>query len=225
MSEEESLASWLRVEGVRIRQRIRILMLLDAADYAVISPVSVARFHTLAFLADVLSPIYHFVPIKGRILKRRAGPYFPDLQWEVDRLIGLGLVVLFDLRPVLKAKAAPLDAVLSLERQRSAALLDLVNAEPEFQGLRNFFRELAGALSCIDDLDLDAATQSDVTWEAGAKGAIIDYAEWRAKNFSTMSAERIEEVATRAWGTRGAQLSPGAKVNLYVQYMRRAAHG
>jgi len=100
----------------------------------------------------------------------------------------------------------------------------MVNAEREFQSLRDFFRELAGALSHIEDAGLDAATQSDVTWEAGHKGAVIDYAEWRAKNFSTMSAERIEEVATQALGGRGAKLSPGAKINLYVQYMRRAAN-
>jgi hypothetical protein len=112
-----------------------------------------------------------------------------------------------------------------LERNRSAILLELVHADPEFQSLRDFFRELAGALSNIEDTDLDAATQSDVTWEAGPKGAVIDYAEWRAKNFSTMSVERIEDLATRAWGSRGAQLSPGAKINLYVQYLRRAVNG
>jgi hypothetical protein len=190
---EESLTEWLGAKGVRLRRRIRILMLLDAADYAVIAPVSIARFHAFAFLADVLSPIYHFTPLTGRILKRRVGPYFPDLQWEIDRLIGLSLVVPCDLLSVVDVKEAHIEAALSLERNRSAALLELVHAEPEFQSLRDFFRELAGALSNIEDTDLDAATQSDVTWEAGHKGAVIDYAEWRAKNFSTMSAERIED--------------------------------
>jgi hypothetical protein len=222
---EEDLAGWLSAKGVRIRRRVRILMLLDADDYAMIAPISIARFHAFAFLADVLSPIYHFVPLSGRILKRRAGPYFPDLQWEIDRLVGLGLVTIYGLVPVVETKEAYIEAALSLDRSRSEALLELVHAEPEFRSLRDFFRELAGALSNIEDVDLDAATRSDVTWEAGPKGAVIDYAEWRATNFSTKSADRIEQFATRAWGSDGAQLSPGAKINLYVQYMRRAANG
>ena len=225
MSIDGDLTGWLGVKGVQIRRRIRILMLLDAADYAVISPIPIPRFHALAFLADVLSPIYDFVPLTGKILKRRNRPYFPDLQWEVDRLIGLNLVSPCELMPIVETAGAYVNASLLLERERSAAVLDLVHAEPEFQSHRDFFRELAGALSNIEDADLDAATQSDVTWGAGHKGAVIDYAEWRAKNYSAMSADRIEEVAIQALGGRGAQLSPGAKINLYVQYLRRAVNG
>ena len=62
MSIYEDLTGWLGVGGVQIRRRIRILMLLDAADYAVISPIPIPRFHALAFLADVLSPIYTIRP-------------------------------------------------------------------------------------------------------------------------------------------------------------------
>ena len=225
MSIDEDLTGWLGAEGVQIRRRIRILMLLDAADYAVISPVPIPRFHALAFLSDVLSPIYHFVPLSGRILKRRAGPYFPDLQWEIDRLIGLNLVAPHELMPIIDTKGAYVSAALSLERQRSATLLEFVHSEPQFKSHRDFFRELSGALSNIEDADLDAATQSDVTWGAGYKGAVIDYAEWRAKNYSVMGADRIEEVAAQALGGRGAQLSPGAKISLYVQYLKRAVNG
>src|SRR5271163_530392 len=122
-----------------------------------------------------------------------AGPYFPDLQWEIDRMIGLGLVVPSELLPVVDAKTAHIEPLLSLEHDRSAALLGLVHEDPQFRSLRDFLRELAGALSNIEETDLDAATRSDVTWEAGHRGAVIDYAEWRANNFSTMSAEHIED--------------------------------
>ena len=224
MSLDDGLSDWIGAEGVQIRRRIRILMLLDAADYAVISPITIPRFHALAFLADVLSPLYHFVPLSGRILKRRARPYFPDLQWEVDRLIGLSLVVPHGLTPVIATTEAYVSARLSLERHRSARLLELVYSQPEFQPHRNFFRELSGALSNLEDADLDAATQSDVTWGAGSEGTVIDYAEWRPNNYSVMSADRIEEIAAHVLGDRGGRLSPGAKVSLYVQYLKRAVN-
>lgn len=225
MNIDDDLMGWLGMQGVQIRRRIRILMLLDAADYAVISPIPIPRFHAFAFLADVLSPIYHFAPLAGRILKRRAGPYFPDLQWEIDRLIGLSLVSPHELTPVIENQGTYVSGALVLERQRSEELLQRVYSEPEFQSHRDFFRELAGALSNIEDADLDAATQLDVTWGAGHRGAIIDYAEWRAKNYSAMSADHIEEVATQALGRHGGKLLPSAKINLYVQYLRRAVNG
>lgn len=224
MTDEAVLAAWLRAEGVQVRRRIRILMLLDATDYAIISPITIARFHALAYLADILSPLYAFVPMTGTIVKRRIGPYYPELQWEVDRLIGLGLVYPSDLRSIVDATQAYIEAGLSLDRSRAAPVLDLVYEDRAFLALRDFLRQLATALSDIEEKDLDQATQSDVTWEAGPTGALIDYAEWRAKNFSRMSADRIGQIATKSL-PKGGALSPAAKVNLYVQYLRRAANG
>lgn len=225
MNVNGDLRRWVAAEGVQIRRRIRILLLLDAADYAVISPIAIPRFHALAFLADVLSPVYRFVPLSRRILKRRTRPYFPDLQWEINRLIGLNLVVPHDLLPVTPTTEPYVSASLSLERQRSAELLELVYSESDFRAHRRFFRELSGALSNLADADLDAAIQSDVTWGAGSEGAVIDYAEWHPNNYSVMSADRIEQLAAHTLGDRGAQLSASAKVSLYVQYLKRAANG
>src|SRR4051812_29754444 len=104
-------------------------MLLDAADYVVISPLSTSRLHAFAFLSDVLSPIYHLSGITGRIMKRRIGPYFPDLQWELDRLVGLGLVDVSELKPVVEIARAYLDASYSLNRDRTQHILDVVHAD------------------------------------------------------------------------------------------------
>ena len=199
-------------------------MLLDATDYAVISPIPIFRFHALAYLADVLSPIYDFPTISGSILKRRSFPYFPELQWEVGRLIGLNLVMPLELTPVIQISRAYVDFSITLDRQRSEPLLDAVYAHPQFCSLRDYFRELAGALSNINDIDLDNATKLDVTWDSGHMGAVIDYAEWRAQNYSTLGADTIEEIAVQALGERATHLSPAAKVNLYVSYLRRAAN-
>lgn len=224
MTELDEFRTWISGPGLHVRRRVRLLMLLDAADYAVISPIATPRFHAFAYLADVLSPIYDLSALSGVVLKRRIGPYFPDLQWELDRLVGLGLVDVSELRPVVEVAHAYLDASYSLRRDATDPILDLVHEDKVFAALRDFFRELAGALGAVPDNDLDATTQADVTWETGHAGTVIDYAEWRARNYSKLSAERIEELARERFGQTGLELSPGAKVNLYVQYLRRAAH-
>jgi hypothetical protein len=199
-------------------------MLLDAADYAVISPLPTARLHAFAFLADVLSPIYEFAALTGRVMKRRVGPYFPDLQWELDRLVGMGLADISGLKPVVEVSTAYLDASFSLNRDRAAVLLSLVYEDAGFGVLRDFFRELADALGAVPDDDLDSTTQADVTWESGHAGTVIDYAEWRARNYSKLTADRIDEIAREKFGDSAGRLSPGAKVNLYVRYLRRVSN-
>ena len=225
MTVDVDMAGWLDSGGLHVRRRVRILMLLDAVDYAVLGPISVHRFHTFAYLADVLSPIFRFASISGKILKRRSYPYFPDLQWEVDRLIGLDLVTTIDLAPVVEESQAYIAFSLALQRPRSLPVLDVVYSQEEFSHQRDYFRELAGALSNIQDAELDEVTKLDVTWESGHAGTVIDYAEWRAQNYSTLGADRIEKLAVRSFGNGQTRLSPTAKVNLYVKYLQRVAHG
>ena len=225
MTVESDLSEWLASQGLQVRRRVRVLMLLDAVDYAVLAPISVQRIHTLAFLADVLSPIFHLLPMSGKILKRRSFPYFPDLQWEIDRLIGLDLITPFELAPVVEESKAYVTFSLALQRPRSSPILDVVYSQDDFCVLRDYFRELAGALSNIQDEELDAVTKLDVTWDSGHAGTVIDYAEWRAQNYSTLGADRIEELAVHAFGNGKSRLSPTAKVNLYVKYLTRVASG
>lgn len=225
MTDTEELGLWSSGAGVHVRRRVRLLMLLDASDYAGISPISTSRLHAFAYLADILSPIYDFSTLSGVVLKRRSGPYFPDLQWELDRLVGLGLIEVTEFRPVVDVAQAYLDASFCLRRQAAEPILRVVHEISEFHRLREFFRELGGALGAVAEDDLDATTQADVTWETGISGSIIDYAQWRSANYSELAVERIDEIARGRVGYAGIKLSPGAKVNLYVHYLRRAANG
>lgn len=224
MSDLPELQSWLGAEGLQALKRIRLLMLLDATDYAVIAPISTSRLHAFAYLADVLSPVYDLAPTAGSILKRRTGPYFPELQWELDRLVGMGLVDVFDLTPVVEQARAYIDAAFALKRDRCEMLLSLIGKEQQFTKLKEFFEELAGALADVPDVELDATTSADATWESGLQGAVIDYAEWRARNYSRTAADRVGQMASEIWGRGTTPLSPAAKINLYVRYMKRAAN-
>lgn len=81
-----------------MRQRVRVLQLLDAAERAGITPIPAPRLHAFAYLADVLSPVWNLPPFDGKILKIKGGPHYPDLQRELDRLVVLGLVEVSNLR-------------------------------------------------------------------------------------------------------------------------------
>lgn len=225
MTDAEALQNWLGTEGGHALKRIWLLMLLDAADYAVVTPIATSRLHTFAYLADVLSPVYELAPTTGSIRKRRAGPYYPELQWQLDRLVGMGLVEVFDLNPVVEQTRAYIDAAFALERDRCEVLLSIIGKEEQFANLKEFFQELAGALANVPDVELDATTSADATWVSGSEGAVVDYAEWRARNYSSAGADRVGQLASEIWGRGTTSLSPAAKINLYVRYMKRAANG
>jgi hypothetical protein len=145
-ADSASLSAWLGTHGRSLQRRVRLVMLLDTADYAMISPVSTGRLHAFAYLADVLSPVYHLLPMSGRIYKRAIGPYFPELQWELDRLIGMALVNVSDLKAEVEEDQAYVDAHFALQRDRAAYMLGGIYEDAELLRLRDLFRELAAAL-------------------------------------------------------------------------------
>src|SRR6185437_3861561 len=52
------------------------------------------EIHALAYLADCLAPVYGIPALDGILLRREAGPLFPDLQWDLDRLWAMGFLEL-----------------------------------------------------------------------------------------------------------------------------------
>ncbi|WP_133244880.1 hypothetical protein [Caulobacter radicis] len=225
MDDARFASEWLERHGGNAGRKIRLLMLLDAAEYAAITPISTGRLHALAYLADVLSPIYGLDATRGRILKRRAGPYYPDLQSEVDRLVGLGLVDIYNLKPSAEGERLFLDAEFGIMRDRCSSILSNIYMDADFLRLREFFRALAGALGAISENILEEATQADLTWDEGSSGALIDFAEWRANNLSAPSAEILRRTAIEDIGVADEFLTASASLHLYVRYLQRSANG
>ena len=84
-----------------LRRRVRLLMLLDGAERAGIAPIRLRHLHTYAYLSNVLAPVWNTRVFDGRLLKRRGGPFYPSLQHDLDRLVGLGLVIITNLGHII----------------------------------------------------------------------------------------------------------------------------
>ena len=78
-------------------QTVRVLTLLDALSAAGLSPSTSRALHELAYLANVLAPVFDLPPLDASLLKRKSGPYYPARQQTVDRLVGRGLVEVLQL--------------------------------------------------------------------------------------------------------------------------------
>lgn len=218
----------------RLRRRGRLLLLLDAAEHAAVTPLASPRLHAFAYLSDVLSPVWNLPAFDGKILKIDGGPHYPDLQEELDHLVVLGLVEVSELEYVGRGEnGARLEGRYALNFASSflGPLLAGLGAgkedeaiDPDDRRVHRFMVELAGALATLPNDEIDIAASADVTYRSvNSLNNIVDFAEWAEDtwqaNPSWQASERFE-----AFLPNDADLSPGEKLYLYATYLGRVAH-
>ena len=197
--------------------QVRLLLLLSAAREAGLTPLYVAAVHSLAFLANVLSPVWDIASMDGKVLKRRAGPFYPDLQHDLDRLVGLGLVEIFAVRYVKDGDRWRLDASFSLKEPQSTRALDAIRAYADEHAVDEFLGELCLALSGYPKPLLNLVALQDATYadQMVAPGSVLDFAEWQARNYSAQAARTFDRFAPAS-----VRLTPAEEVHLYLRHLQ-----
>jgi hypothetical protein len=206
-----------------LRRQVRLLVLLSAAEEAGISPLRILRLHAFAYLSNVLAPVWELHAFDGKVLKRRGGPFYPTLQRDLDRLVGMGLVQVRDLSHVQDdEKRWRLEGWYRLNHEFSNVVLECVASYEEERRLLSFIQELAFALSALTDGELDNAVSEDATYSDPlvSFGNIVDFDEWRTKNYSANAARRFETLLSN-----GAHATRGEMLHLYVRHLNRRLHG
>jgi hypothetical protein len=202
------------------QQAVRVLVLLDALARTGITPAKARALHELAYLANVLSPVFNLTPADAKLLKRASGPYYPELQLAVDRLVGKGLVEAQGLKyeQVEEDERYRVVASYRLHRPRVQAALDRhVSVLPE-EAL--FLHELASAYSALSDDQLGCAALQDARYADKSVDVdnVIDFGEYDspAKNFSRNAALAFAP---------GRQLQPAERLYLYLGHLgERVSH-
>lgn len=216
-----------------VRRRARVLLLLDAAERAGVAPLSTDRLHAFAFLADVLSPVWHLRSDDRFVVKDTGGPFYPELQREMDRLAIAGLLEIRDIgyidRPHGGARISGRYS-LRFESEHLPAVLEKLGArgeegalDPADTQLHQFLVELAGALARLPDDEIDSAAAADVTYSDRAidnRNLVYFDSAADGTNRSVETAQRFEKFMPE-----GARLSPGEKLYLYATYLGRRVHG
>ncbi len=202
------------------QQSVRVLVLLDALARAGVVPTEACALHELAYLANVLSPVFDLAPFDAKLLKRPSGPYYPELQQAVDRLVGRGLVEARDVeyRLVEEEKRYRVMASYHLSRPRVQAALD--RHAQVFAEEAVFLHELASAYSVLSDEQLGRAALEDARYADTSVDVdnVIDFGEYAspAKNFSRNAALAF---------AAGRRLEPAERLYLYLDHLgTRVAH-
>jgi hypothetical protein len=202
-------------------QTVRVLTLLDALSAAGLAPSSSRALHELAYLANVLAPVFDLPPLDATLLKHKSGPYYPELQQTIDRLVGRGLVEAQELR-------YEMDEIEQRYRISASYLLRWSEVRAALKRFRElspiealFLDELAAAYSTLSDAEqghvaIGDARYADVSVDVNN---VIDFGEWTSaeKNFSRNAAMTFAP---------GRHLAPAERLYLYLDHLQqRVANG
>ena len=205
--------------GMLLHRRVWLVLLLDAADRAGITPISKLRFHRLFYVANCLAPIYEIPQPDNKIIKYKRGPYYPDVQWDLDRIGIQGLVSISGIKYIKDRDGWWLNARYGLT-DRGVAVVDHTTALPDVEKMYLFFNQLALAYSSLDDHVLDDVLLNDATYSdpSRAQGVLIDFSSWD-RNFSARTAAAFQEFM-------GEPIAPTKreKIHLYMRYLQRVAN-
>lgn len=205
-----------------LRRRVRLVMLLDAAEAAGLVPIKILRLHTFAYLSNVLAPVWNMPVSNGAVLKRRGGPFYPDLQHDLDRLVGQGITIISGVGHVQDEEERwRLEGSYRLNRCFASPILATLSGFAEEYRLRKFIGELGYALSALSDEDLDQAVSEDATYSDPSVKIdnVIAFEGRNERNYTANAAEEFDRVII------GGNASPGEKLHLYVRHLQRRIHG
>jgi len=208
------------IELIPRQQAVRVLVLLDALARVGLVPTWARALHELAYLANVLSPVFDLMPFDAKLLKRSSGPYYPELQLAIDHLVGGALVdaLSVEYRYLEDDKRYSVVASYRLRRSLVQAALDRHTEVSPEEAL--FMRELASAYSVLSDEQLGRAGLEDARYADRSVDVdnVIDFGEYASpsKNFSRNAALAF---------AAGRRLEPAERLYLYLDHLRvRVSH-
>lgn len=206
------------------KRPIRVLALLDALADASIFEVPLRVVHELAYLSNVLAPVFDLTPFSGSLLKRQGGPYYTELQETIDMLVGRGLVFASGIyyEHVHEEKRYRLHANYRINSALAGPVLAAYHEVYADIGEPFFIGELCAAYSMLADKELGQVFRFDARYadKDVDNNEVIDFGQWA--NAARMNFSRNAAMAFRP----GESLQPAERIFMYIEHVqRRASNG
>lgn len=197
-------------------RRVRLLTILKCAEETGFTPLPGPAVHTIAYLADALSPVWGLPIMDAQVLKRRTRPNFPALQRDLDALVGLGVVRVDELQIAKRSSDdSPVHATFRLTELAEPALI-AVHASDHFRRQFDFVREVTFAAAALGPNGLGSIGTVDASYADPFAdfGSVIDLGEVPSHGQTTAQvARRFREIAP------DADLTDAQLVHLYLRHL------
>lgn len=191
------------------------LLIANASKFG-LTPLSKLRFHRLFYFANCLAPVFGITPLETAIVKYHRGPFYPNAQELVDRLVGIGLIKASQVQHIQDSDGTWMGALYRPTPKLFHAVnsLSLIH---ENKKISYFFSELIRSYALQEDDYLDTLALFDSTYgdEDKSLGIVIDFKE-AALNLSSREAESFSELPKNDLSF----VRDNDKIHLYLSYLQ-----
>ena len=196
------------------------LLLLDACARMGVQPVSKRGFHHLIFMANALAPLLGANAVDQRIVRFEKGPYYPDAQYHLDRMLGVGLVRADKVHYEQFSDGRWLEADYYVTKRGIIVTQELLELSSASE-LWAFLLEVVRAYADIPDEIVDRVTPRDLTYgdPLRSERTLIDFFR-AADNKSLQAAESFRDLFKLPGLCNGAD-----QIALYIAYLERFKGG
>lgn len=196
----------------QLRGRLWVLLAVDACDRAGLAPIPKDRFHRLIFLSNCLAQLFGADPPAKRIIKYIRGPFYPDIQWHLDRLATIGWISVRD--AILEPDE--FGPWLRANYQITPAGVEIVKTmrkTPLGASTGDYIDELVFAFARLDLRRLDQIALNELNWFPAGEGTLITF-EDADVNLAMRKAREFEQLAPDILTNRLRE-----QVQLYLRYI------
>ena len=194
-------------------------MLLEALERAGLAPIPVLELHAIAYLANVLSPVWDMLPQKRTVVHKRGGPYYPELQEDIDAMVGRGIVGIEGLKHRRDTDGRwRLEGRFFLaEMEAARAVSETLRQFADDAKLFSFYGELAFAFAVVPREMRGHVVGEDAVYDVDVgEEVVIDFADWRQANYSENAARFFDQVMPD-----GRSATPAQKLHLYAHHLKQ----
>ena len=192
--------------------RVWLTYLVMAAHRTGLAPISKQRLHRLVFLSNCLAPLFEATPTSAQIVKYKHGPFYPVVQWELDRLAAMGVVSVGKIIYTRDADGWWQNADYSVG-PLTCDVVTHCNGVEYGQRLEQYLVEVTTAFASLHDDMLDGVALRDENYarSGAADDSFIDFST-EDQNFSVQTAREFRSVLPTGF-------APSRKEELFL-YLR-----
>lgn len=203
---------------VKLRNRGWLLGLIVLANRAGLRPAPKKHVHSLVFLANSLAAIYQDEGVESRVIKHTHGPFYPDAQWDLDRMVGQGLLTISDVKFTDDDGRWWMDANYEVT-PRGEQVYEACRELPLLERSYRFLLELSNAFASLTRDAQNTAPLEDAIYSTpGQPNWAALVFEVSDDNFSALTATAFDDLVGPE-----IRLSPKERLQLYFGYLQRAA--
>ena len=194
--------------------QVWLVFLMGAAQKAGLLPVSKRLFHRIIYLSNCLAPLFETAPTAATIVKYKRGPFYPTLQWYLDRLAVLGVLKVRDIEYLTDEHGVWMEANY-FTNGTTRHVIDTCTQIDYGRQIEEYLTEMIFAVASISSRTGDSAALHDLTYRETGKseGAFIDFAD-PSNNLSVQAARAFQNVLPR-----GFIASPKEEMFLYLRFL------